>query len=153
MLNSVKFRTFLFSLTLLLGSMTLFAQNADISDTQLAQFADAYINVQMQSQEAQLEMISVIEKEGLDVERFSQIQEASMNPGQQANATPDEIEKHGKAIEKLEALQPQLEKKAIESIEATGITMDQYQSIAMAIQQDQGLQQKLQTILMERSGK
>lgn len=149
MFKSVKIRTFFFSLTLLLGSITLFAQ--DISDTQLAQFADAYINVQMQNQEAQQEMITIIEDEGLDVERFSAIQEANMNPNQESDASAEEIEKHEKAIKKLDELQPKLEQKAIAGIEATGITMEQYQSIAAAIQQDQDLQQKLQTILMERT--
>lgn len=150
MFKSVKIRTLFFSLTLLLGSVTLFAQ--DISDTQLAQFADAYMNVQMQNQEAQEEMIAIIEKEGLDVERFSQIQEASMNPDQETNATPDEMKKHASAMAKLDKMQPELEKKAIKGIESTGITMEEYQNIAAAIQQDQALQQKLQTILMERTG-
>jgi|SRR5699024_2581993 len=149
MFKSVKLRTLFFSFMLLSGSATLFAQ--DISDTQLAQFADAYINVQMQNQEAQQEMIAIIEKEGLEVERFSQIQEASMNPNQQSDATPDEMKKHASAMAKLDEMQPKLEKKAIEGIEATGISLEQYQSIASAVQQDQELQQKLQTILMERT--
>lgn len=149
MFKSVKLRSLFFSLTLLLGSVTLFAQ--DISDTQLAQFADAYINVQMQNQEAQQEMVAIIEKEGLEVERFSQIQEASMNPNQQSDATPDEMKKHASAMAKLDEMQPELEKKAIEGIEATGISLEQYQSIASAVQQDQELQQKLQAILMERT--
>lgn len=149
MFKSVKNRTFFFSLAFLMGTFTFFAQ--DISDTQLAQFADAYINIQMQNQEAQQEMIAIIEKEGLDVERFSAIQEASMNPSQESNASAEEMKKHEKAIKKLDELQPKFEQKAIDGIEASGITMEQYQSIAAAIQQDQDLQQKLQTILMERT--
>lgn len=149
MFRSVKIRTFFFTLTLLLGTLALSAQ--DISDTQLAQFADAYINVQMQNQEAQQEMIAIIEKEGLDVERFSAIQEASMNPNQESDASADEMKKHEKALKKLDELQPKLEQKAIAGIEASGITMEEYQSIAAAIQQNQDLQQKLQTILIERT--
>lgn len=151
MFKLVKIRIFFLSLVALFGTLTLVAQNQDISDTQLAQFADAYMTVQTQNQEAQQEMIAVIEKEGLEVERFSEIQEASLNPNQESDATPEEMKKHAKAIEKIDAMQPEFEKKAIEGIEKSGISMEEYQNIASAVQQDQKLQQKLQTILMERT--
>lgn len=133
----------------LMASAAVFAQT-DVSDVQLAQFADAYIKVQEENVAAQQKMIAIIEDEGLNVERFSEIQEASMDPAQESNATPDEVKKHAKAIEKLNKLQPELEKNAINGIESTGISVEQYQSLASAIQNDQGLQQRLQIILMER---
>lgn len=151
MLKSVKIKG-LFLFVSILGSLTLSAQEQDVSDTELAQFADAYINVQMQNQEAQQEMVTIIENEGLDVETFSAIQQASMDPEQKADATADEMKKHANATAKIEKLQPQLEKKAIDGIESTGITLERYESLASVIQRDQGLQQRLQTILMERQG-
>lgn len=147
MFKSMKFKSLLF-LFALMGSTLTFAQ--DISDTQLAQFADAYIKVQEENEKAQHEMIAVVEKEGLEIERFSAIQQAAMDPSQESNVTPEEMEKVGNAMTKLEAMQPELEKKAIAGIESTGITLEQFQAIGMAIEQDATLQQKLQTILMER---
>lgn len=134
----------------ILGSLTLSAQEKNISDSELGQFADAYIKVQMQNQEAQQEMMTIIEDEGLKVERFSEIQEAAMDPSKKAEATADEMKKHANAISKMEKLQPSLEKKATDQIESTGISLDQYKSLASAIQAKKELQQRLQTILVER---
>lgn len=149
MFKSVRINS-LFLFVTILGSLTLSAQQQDVSDTELAQFADAYIKVQMQNQEAQQEMMTIIEGEGLEVERFSEIQQTAMDPNQKSDATADEMKKHGSAIAKIEKLQPELEKKAVDQVESTGISMERFESLASVIQQDQGLQQRLQTILMER---
>jgi|26BtaG_2_1085354.scaffolds.fasta_scaffold00015_81 hypothetical protein len=149
MFKSVRIKS-LFLFVGILGSLTLSAQSQDVSDTELAQFADAYIKVQMQNQEAQKEMMTIIEGEGLEVERFSEIQQSSMDPNQKSDATAEEMKKHGSAIAKIEQLQPELEKKAVKEIESSGITIERFESLASVIQQDQGLQQRLQTILMER---
>lgn len=151
MLKLVRIKS-LFLFVAILGSVTLSAQEKDISDTELAQFADAYIMVQMQNQEAQQEMVSIIQDEGLEVERFSLIQQAAMDPNQKSDATKEEMTKHENAASKIQALQPAMEKKAIDGIQSTGISIEQYESLASAIQKDQGLQQRLQTILMERQG-
>ncbi len=104
----------------------------------------------MQNQEAQMEMMTIIEAEGLEVQRFSEIQETSMDPSQKSDATAEEMKKHGSAIAKIEQLQPELERKAVAQIESSGISIERFESLASVIQQDQGLQQRLQTILMER---
>lgn len=64
----------LFSLVFILGSLTLSAQEKQVTDAELGQFADAYIKVQIQNQEAQKEMMVIIEGEGLEVQRFTVIQ-------------------------------------------------------------------------------
>ncbi|WP_051209714.1 DUF4168 domain-containing protein [Gelidibacter mesophilus] len=142
----------LFLVACLIGSVSLFAQEKDISEKELGHFADAYLKVQMQNQEAQKEMMAIIEKEGLKVERFSEIQEASMDANKTLDATEDEKSKHAKAIAKMEAMQPALEKKAVENIESAGITIERYQSMSASIQKEKALQQRLQALLVERSG-
>ncbi len=148
MFNSLKIKS-LFLFVAVLGSASLFAQEKEVSDSELNKFADAYINIQMQNQEAQQEMISIIEGEGLKIERFSEIQQASMDPNQKNDATPAEMKMHDNAVAKMEKLQPELEKKAKEGIESKGITFERFQELATVIQQDQGLQQRLQGILMK----
>ena len=149
MLNFLKTKS-LFLFVIILGSVGLFAQDTQVSDTELNNFADAYMNVQMQNQEIQQKQISIIEAEGLNVERFSEIQQTSMDPNQKSNATPAEMKMHENAVAKMEKMQPELEKKAKEGIESKGLTMERFQELAAVIQQDPGLQQKLQTILMEK---
>ena len=149
MFKSVRIKSLLFFVTIL-GSLTLSAQEQNVSDSELGQFADAYIKVQMQNQVAQQEMMTIIENEGLKVERFSEIQEAAMDPSKNVDATTEEMKKHSNAIAKMEKMQPALEKKAVDEIESAGITIDRYKSLATAIQDEKELQQRLQTILMER---
>ena len=149
MFKSGKIKS-LFLFVTLLGAFSLSAQEQDVSDSELAQFADAYIKVQMQNQEAQQEMMTIIEGEGLEVERFSEIQQTAMDPNQKSDATADEMKKHANAIAKIDKLQPELEKKAVNEVESTGISIERFESLASVIQQDQGLQQRLQTIIMER---
>lgn len=145
-----KIKLFLFAATLGIFSLSAQQQQQDVSDTELAQFADAYIGLQLENQKIEQEMVSIIEKEGLELQRFNQIQETSMNPDKENSASESEMKKHAQAISEIQKLQPELEKRAIQGIEKTGISFEKYQSLATAIQADQKLQQKLQTILMER---
>ena len=134
----------------MLGSVGLFAQDAKVSDAELTQFATAYQSVQVQNQEAQEKMITIIQEEGMELERFGAIQEASMDPNAKLDATPAEIKKHANVTSKIEKMQPELEKKAMKGIEAAGLTMERYQALAGVIQQDQDLLQRLQSIMTEQ---
>ncbi|WP_026450956.1 DUF4168 domain-containing protein [Aequorivita capsosiphonis] len=154
MFKSVKVKS-LFLFVAMMGTFGLFAQVAqetEVSDAELTQFANAYKEMQVQNQEAQQEMVKIIEAEGMDVQRFSTIQQASMDPNQEVEATDAEMKMHDNAIAKMQQMQPELEKKASEKIVATGLTMERFEAIAAVIQKDQGLQQRLQAILMKNQG-
>lgn len=151
MLKSVKLRN-VFLFVAMMGTFGLFAQEKEVSDTELTQFATAYQEMQIQNQEAQQEMVKVIEAEGMDVQRFSAIQQASMDPEQNIEATDSEMKIHESAVAKMKKMQPALEKKATDKIVATGLTMERFEAIAAVIQNDQGLQQRLQAILMKTQG-
>lgn len=152
MFKSLKIKS-LFLFVGILGSASLFAQEAEISDNELGKFADAYINIQMQNQEAQQEMIAIIENEGLKIERFSEIEQSSMDPNKKVDATDAEMKMHANATAKIDKMQPEMEKKAKEGIESKGLTFERFQELAAVIQQDQSLQQRLQNILMENQSK
>lgn len=149
MFKSVRIKSLLFFVTLL-GSLSISAQEQNISDSELGQFADAYIKMQMQNQVAQQEMMTIIEDQGLKVERFSEIQEAAMDPSKKVDATAEEMKKHSNAMSKMEEIQPSLEKKAVDEIESAGISINRYKSLATVIENEKELQQRLQTILVER---
>jgi len=151
MFKSVKTNLFLF--VALIGAITMVAQQPDVSDVELAQFADAYVNLQVENQKIEQEMITLIEDEGFDVERFNQIHEANTDPTKDYGVTEEEKKKHAGVMSKIQEMQPEMEKKAIKGIEDTGLTFEKYQALAMAIQQDQQLQQRLQTILIERQNR
>lgn len=151
MFKSVKLKS-VFLFVAMMGTFGLFAQENEVSDVELTKFANAYQEMQVQNQEAQQEMVKIIEAEGMDVQRFSTIQQASMDPNQEVEATAEEMKMHDKAIAKMQEMQPELEKKATEKIVATGLTMERFEALAAVIQKDQALQQRLQTILMKNQG-
>lgn len=142
----------------MMGSVVSFAQTTkaadDVSDQELNQFVQSYKDVQAANNEAQQDMMKMIEDEGLDVQRFQTIQQASTDPAKEVDATKKEMAAHKKITNKIQAMQPELEKKMQGIIEDDGLTMDRYQAIAMAIQKDQTLQQKVQSKMMaQQTGK
>lgn len=151
MFKSVKIKS-VFLFVAMIGTFGLFAQEKEVSDTELTQFANAYQEMQIQSQAAQKEMVKIIEAEGMDVQRFSIIQQASMDPNQEVEATEAEMKMRDNAIAKMQKMQPELEKEATEKILASGLTMERFEALAAVIQNDQALQQRLQAILMKNQG-
>lgn len=151
MFKSVKLKS-VFLLVAIMGTFGAFAQEKDVSDAELAKFANAYQEMQIQNQEIQQEMVKIIEEEGMDVERFSAIQQESMDPNKEVEASEAEMKMHQNAVSKMEEMQPDMEKKASEKIAATGLTMERFEALAAVIQNDEALQQRLQTILMKNQG-
>ena len=153
MLKSFKIKK-LFLFVFICGSMSLAAQEQqDISDKELVQFADAYTEVQVLNQQSQQKMMSILQEEGLEIERFNEIQQAKMDPNKKSDATDVEKKKHENITTKIEKMQPELEKNAIASIESTGISIKKFEALAAKIQEDTSLQQRLQTIMEKRQEK
>ena len=151
MLKSVRLNLLL-CLTLLasIGAVTAQVQQqpqaetatTDVSDKELNKFATAFQAIQMENQKAQQEMVSIIEENGLKVERFQD------DPNTELDATEAELEAHKNAIGKLQAMQPKLQSQMEQVIKTKGMSMQRYQEVAAAVQTDQELQQKLQAIMM-----
>lgn len=157
MLKSVRLNLLL-CLTLLASVGTVTAQvqqqpqvetaTTDVSDKELNKFATAFQAIQMENQKAQQEMVTIIEENGLKVERFQEIQRAQADPNTELDATEAELEAHKNAIGKLQAMQPKLQSQMEQVIKNKGMSMQRYQEVAAAVQTDQELQQKLQAIMM-----
>jgi len=144
-------KNFILALTLLFSAVT-FAQT-EVSDADLNKFADAYKAVQIENQEVQQEMVEMIKKEGLELSRFQTIQQASVNPNKEVEATQEEMDIYKKVITEIEKMQPELQKEMSDIITDNGLTLDRYQEIGAALQSDQALQQKLQTMMMKQQTK
>jgi len=151
MLKLNQMKNFILALTLLFSAAT-FAQT-EVSDADLNKFANAYKAVQMENQEVQQEMVEMIKKEGLDINRFQSIQQASVNPEQKVDATAVEMKSYKAAVSKIEKMQPGLQKEMTQIITDNGLTLERYQEIGAALQADQALQQKLQAMMMKQQTK
>lgn len=151
MIKSVKLKS-VFLFVAIMGSFGVFAQESEVSDAELTTFANAYQKLQIQNQVAQQTMVKAIEDEGMGVERFSEIQQAVLDPNKEVDASDAEMELHGKALAKIEEMQPELEKIVEEQITSTGMTRERFEALAMVIQQDRTLQERLQAIIVKSQG-
>jgi len=112
-----------------------------VSDKELQQFVSVAQHIQVINQQAQQEMIASVQQGGLDVERFSELQQAQQNPNQEAEATDMELKQFETATQELEKIQVQTQQQMQEKIIEEGLTVNRYQEIAAVIQNDPELQQ------------
>lgn len=120
-------------------------QAGDISDEELKKFAGVF----MAEQEVQKDMIDIIQKEGLTVQRFQQIQQASGNPEQEPDATDEEMKQYDAVMTSIQKIQPKAQKKIQDKIKEEGLTEKRYREINMAMQKNQELQKRFQTIIQQ----
>ena len=146
----------------MLGGSALFAQavpqqqqqmqqqaQIEVSDADLKKFADAYQEIQIENQKVQMEMSNAIQTEGLDVQRFNEIHASEMSPDQDVEVAEDEKVKYEKALEKMEEKQVEFQEKVETVITGKGLTMNRYQQVGMALQNDEALQERLRAKMAE----
>lgn len=147
----------------LFGGVTAFAQTPqqpvqqeqakiDVKDAELEEFANIFQQVMQKNQEAQQEMVTLIQKEGLTTERYIALRKAEVDPSAAGEkATDDELSKKKNIDTEIEKLQPKYEKQFDAIVKDSKLGADRYQEIAMAIRYDQDLQQRLQQILVKKA--
>tara|TARA_R100000935_G_scaffold1439_1_gene4545 strand:+ start:102820 stop:103323 length:504 start_codon:yes stop_codon:yes gene_type:complete len=129
-----------------------FGQTKDkITDADLNKFADAFQVIQIENQKAQQQMSTVITDNGMKIERFSTIQQAATNPDQEVDATAEELKKHRVIMAEITKMQPAIEAKMEKAVANTGITVEEYQTIGTALQDDETLQKRFQNIMMKNA--
>lgn len=125
------------------------AQVKEVSDADLRKFAQAYQEIQAENQKAQGEMRTAIEKEGLDPQRYNEIQQIVQNPDSTVDVPKEEMAKHEKASEELNKIQSKFQTKMEATINKNGLTMVRFNEVFASIQNNPALQQKVQNILAE----
>jgi len=122
-------------------------EKIEVSDAELSQFADVFQKMRMMNQEAQKEMMAVIQEEDLELQRFNEIRQAKMDPEKEVQTTDVENKKYKAVVSELEEMQPELQKKMQEVIAGSDLSMERYQQLAMALRSDAELQQRLQQMM------
>ncbi|MGM0551542.1 MAG: DUF4168 domain-containing protein [Bacteroidota bacterium] len=124
-------------------------QPVDASKAEIKQFAQAFMDVQTINNQSQQEMIQAIQKEGMEVPRFNEIQQASQDPNMEADASEEEMNTFEKISSALASIQEKVQIQMEEKIVESGLTIKRYQKIAMSLQNDQDLQQRVQQELQK----
>ena len=123
----------------------------EVTDEELKTFVEASMKAQQIQTEAQMEMIAIVEDEGLDVETYNKTLQG-MQMGQSAEemeVTSTDVEKFETASAQIGEIEQQMEDQLIAAIEDEGLELQRFQEIFMAIQSDSGLQQKMQQYIQE----
>lgn len=124
-------------------------QTTDVSDDEIEQFALAFVEVQNIEQKVQPEMVQAVEKEGIEVQRFNEIMNAQQDPNQEVDASEDELIKFASANREIEEIQTRAQREMMEKIAESGLSVDRYQKIMVAVRNNPELQQKLQSSMQE----
>lgn len=125
--------------------------NTKVSDKDLKEFASVYTKVQAEGQKAQQKMATVIEKDGMKLDRFNALQTAKLQ-NQKSDATPEEQKTFDKITGDLDAMQPDIQKGMESIIKSSGMSVEKFQSIATAIQSDKDVQARFQKIMGDSGG-
>jgi hypothetical protein len=146
-----------FLLVIVFGITALFAQTpqqapqqmqqqqpTEVSENEIEQFALAFREIQVINQQVQQEMIDVVQEEGVDVQRFNEYLTAQQDPAQKINASEEELEQFTSAYQEIEEIQKDATQQMEQAITDNELSVERYQEIAMSIQANPELLQKLQ---------
>lgn len=142
----------MFTANLSLGQVTEMPQqqnqkSIEVNDTELEKFAKVFQRLQLANQEIQQKMINVIEAEGMDVAAFNAIHQAKMQ-GEKIDASTKDLAKYEAVVTNIDGLQGDFKTRMENVITENGFTIDRYQEIASALQNDPELQERLKAILI-----
>jgi hypothetical protein len=120
------------------------ADPESVTDTEMEQFAGVFVELQTMNQQIQQEMVTAVQEEGIEVQRFNEIMNAQQDPNQEVDATQDELELFAAAGQAIQQIQQSAQQDMQKVITESELSLPRYQSIMAALQNDAGLQQRLQ---------
>jgi len=110
----------------------------DFKENELDRFLNANQKVSVIQTEAQDEMVKIIEKEGMSVEKFNTMVEAQQKPDSStAKQDPNDVALFQKAAEQINDMQQGLEEKMTKVVEEEGLNVETYLQIVQAYQQSE----------------
>ncbi len=123
----------------------------DISDNDLRQFVQASARAAAVQEESQKAMVAVVEEEKLSVEKFTEMAKAHQQQKlDSVAATAEEKAAFNKAAQRIMAMQPEIEQNMQQAIEKEGITLDKFEQLMLAYQQNAAIQARVQKMLEEK---
>jgi len=120
-----------------------------VTDKELTNFANAFTEIQMVNQNAQTEMVKVIQDSGMQIETFNALYQATQSPTTiiPEGVSQEDAEKFETVATKIEQMQPKFQKQMEDAISENDLSVERYQQMIAMLQTDEKLQQKLQSKL------
>lgn len=120
----------------------------DVGEAELEQFAQALQTIQEAQQDVQMEMQEIVHGSALGEERFNEIHETVNTTGEMpGNVDESEAQNYNTIVQELSTVQQDLQIEMATIVEDSGMDVERFNSIVMAIQQDEGLWQRIQEIM------
>jgi len=128
--------------------------SSDVSDEEIEMVASAINELGPIQVEAQEKMQEAVEGEDITFERFQQMMMAMQNPqmADQVDITDEEMATLQTLQPTLMEIQSEADKKMVDKIESSGLTVERYQNIVMAAQQDEELRARVEALLEDNEG-
>ncbi|MDX1651148.1 MAG: DUF4168 domain-containing protein [Brumimicrobium sp.] len=129
----------------------LFSQSVDeneaVNNKDLEKFVVIYKQIQEKNLLIQKEMILSVEEEGMEVERYTEIQKAKANPATEIKITTEEENMLGSINEKLTEIRNDFEQEVEALIKEEGMTLEDYRMIYLELEKDRDLQEKFRELM------
>ncbi len=126
----------------------------EVSDEELQEWVDVFIEVQDLQQQLQMQLPQVLEDAGIEIEKFQEIAQ-SKEMGQtrdEIDASSGEWDSYDEAMEEIQELEADFEEDMQDKVEEEGMEWERFEEIEMAINQDPELMEKAQDMIMEAQG-
>lgn len=114
-----------------------------LTDGDLKKLAKIITQLQALNMQSQEMMMAAVQKQGMDPQRFLQIQQSLQNPEAAKSLSADEKKKFELSMDAIGKVQVEMRKLMEGALKKEGVSMDEYQEMMIAIQTDQTAQQKL----------
>lgn len=120
----------------------------DFSDADLKQFADASGRLMAMQQEGEKTMMGILQEEKISVEKFNEMAQAHQQQKlAEVAAKPEEMAAFNKAAQRMMELQPAMQKEVETAIQKDGMTLEKYEQIMLAYQQNPSLQERVNKLM------
>ncbi|WP_318308854.1 DUF4168 domain-containing protein [Flagellimonas crocea] len=125
-------------------------EQLEVSDAELNKIATAFPDIQQVNMEAQQKVMKTVEESGFEPNRFNELYQAAASPEKTMDVSDEEKERFGKLMNEIQQMQVGFTQQIEKIISDEGMTLDRYQKIAMALQRDTELQNRLRTLLEQK---
>ena len=113
----------------------------DVSDKEMERFVKVSDELQVVQQKAQKKMMSAIQENGLDVQRYSEIEQANRT-GQEVDMTDKEKAAYEKTSKVVQSEQMKIQQEAQKLLQEHDFEQQRYMKISQALRSDQELMKK-----------
>lgn len=128
---------------------TLVVPQVQILPEELQKFSTAIKRILVIQEASITQMRQVVQREGLNEQRFMQIYQAQRSPSaqQSVNIAQEEQQKFEQASRRIREIQQEAEPKMEQAVKNVGLNVERFNQIFAAVKRDSALQQKVQQMI------